>query len=134
MNAVPEGWRQRQRLSPFNALVGPLYERRSGGESSLGLRVEEKHANSRGICHGGVLATLADVALGYAIHSRVEEGEARGFVTVQLSIDYAGSARIGGWIEAEVRIQRIGSRLAFADCYLVRRGVALMLARPVLRR
>jgi hypothetical protein len=24
MNAVPEGWRQRQRLSPFNALVGPL--------------------------------------------------------------------------------------------------------------
>jgi len=134
MNPVPEGWRQRQRLSPFNALVGPLYERRSGGEVSLGLRVEEKHANSRGICHGGVLATLADVALGYAMQSRVEGDQARGFVTVQLSIDYAGSARIGDWIESEVRIQRIGSRLAFADCYLVAGGVRIVRASAVFAR
>src|SRR5262245_20827535 len=134
MNAVPEGWRQLARLSPFNALVGPLYERRAGSELSIGLRTEEKHANSRGICHGGVLATLTDVALGYAMQSRLEGDQARGFVTVQLSIDYAGSARIGDWIESEVRIQRIGSRLAFADCYLVAGGVRIVRGSAVFAR
>lgn len=90
MNAVPEGWREIARLSPFNALVGPLYQRSAGEALSIGLRIEEKHANSRGICHGGVLATLADLALGYAMQSRLEGEKTRGFVTVQLSIDYAG--------------------------------------------
>src|SRR5262249_2887330 len=107
MNAVPEGWRPIATLSPFNALVGPLYKRGTGDAVSTGLRIEEKHTNSRGICHGGVLATLADLALGYAMKSRLEGDKAGGFgfVTVQLSIDYSGSARIGDWIESEVRIQ-----------------------------
>ena len=134
MNAVPEGWRQIPRLSPFNALVGPLYERRGAGELSIGLRIEEKHVNSRGICHGGALATLADLALGYAMQSHLEGEKAGGFVTVQLSIDYAGSAKIGDWIESDVRIQRIGARLAFADCYLVADGVRIVRASAIFAR
>jgi acyl-coenzyme A thioesterase 13 len=116
MNQVPKGFRPIARLSPFNALVGPLYmRRRRGAELSIGVRIEEKHSNSRGICHGGVLATLADLSLGYAMHAKAQEA----FVTAQLSIDYAGSARIGDWIESLVDIQRMGARLAFANCYLV---------------
>jgi acyl-coenzyme A thioesterase 13 len=72
MNAAPEGWRPIPRLSPFNALVGPLYQRSAGESLSIGLRIEEKHGNSRGICHGGVLATLADLALGYAMQARID--------------------------------------------------------------
>jgi len=60
MKNVPEGFKPIPRLSPFNALVGPLYERRTGEALAIGLRIEAKHTNSRGICHGGVLATLAD--------------------------------------------------------------------------
>jgi hypothetical protein len=45
MSAVPEGFREIPRPSPFNALVGPLYERRAGKNLSLGLRIEEKHTN-----------------------------------------------------------------------------------------
>jgi len=99
-------------------MVGPLYARsRRGAELSVGLRVEKKHMNSRGICHGGVLATLADLALGYAMH--VREGGKGGFVTAHLAVDYAGAAREGDWIESQVEIQRMGARLAFANCYLV---------------
>src|SRR6185295_2068227 len=134
MNAVPEGWRPIPRLSPFNALVGPLYQRSAGESLSIGLRIEEKHANSRGICHGGVLATLADLALGYAMQSRLEGEKARGFVTVQLSVDYAGSARIGDWIESEVRIQRVGARLAFADCHLLADGARIVRASAIFAR
>ena len=105
------------RLSPFNALVGPLYQRGAGESLSIGLRIEEKHANSRRICHGGLLATLADLALGYAMHAR-SDGKVS-FVTAHLAIDYAGGAKIGDWIESAVDIQRMGQRLAFANGYLV---------------
>src|SRR4026209_880750 len=70
---IPEGFRRIERLSPFNALVGPLYEKRDGDAVSIGLAIEQKHTNSRGLCHGGVLATLADLALGYAMLAKSGE-------------------------------------------------------------
>ena len=117
MKDLPAGFHAIPRLSPFNALVGPLYERRRGTEVSIGLRIEEKHSNSRGICHGGLLATVADLSLGYAMLAKT--GGKGGFVTAHLAVDYAGAARIGDWIESAVEVQRMGSRLAFANCYLV---------------
>ena len=116
MTRIPEGWHEIQRLSPFNALVGPLYELRDGDTVSIGLAIEAKHTNSRGICHGGVLATLADLALGYAMLAKSGD---KGFVTAHLAVDYAGAAKAGDWIESRVEIQRVGSRLAFANCYLM---------------
>jgi acyl-coenzyme A thioesterase 13 len=38
---------------------------------------------------------------------------------VSLTIDYAGSARVGDWVEARAEVQRVGSRLGFANCYLL---------------
>ncbi len=114
---TPADFRPLDGLSPFNALVGPLYSRPAAGGVSIGLRIEDKHTNSRGICHGGVLATLADLALGYAMQAQAVSQA--GFVTAHLSLDYAGSAKVGDWIESAVEIQRVGARLAFANCYLV---------------
>jgi uncharacterized protein (TIGR00369 family) len=124
-------------LSPFNALVGPLYERRDGDTVSIGLALEEKHTNSRGICHGGVLATLADLALGYAMLAKSGNsgGEKQGsFVTAHLAVDYAGSAKAGDWIESKVEIQRVGSRLAFANCYLVVENRSIVRASAIFAR
>jgi uncharacterized protein (TIGR00369 family) len=132
MNPIPEGWQAIERLSPFNSLVGPLYQRREGENLSIGLRIERKHTNSRGICHGGVLATLADLALGYALQARGEN--ASHFVTVHLSLDYAGAAKVGDWIESAVEIQRIGARLAFAHCYLVSAGERIVRASAIFAR
>jgi acyl-coenzyme A thioesterase 13 len=115
--AVPDAFRAMPRLSPFNALIGPLYERRHGDQVSIGLRIEEKHTNSRGICHGGLLATLADLSLGYAMLAQT--GGKGSFVTVHLAVDYAGAAHLDDWIESSVEIQRMGTRLAFANCYLL---------------
>src|SRR6185503_13108092 len=113
MPPIPEDFRRIERLSPFNALVGPLYERRNADGVSIGLVIEQKHTNSRGICHGGVLATLADLALGYAMLAK--SGDKGGFLTAHLAVDYAGAAKVGDWIESQVEIQRVGARLAFAN-------------------
>jgi uncharacterized protein (TIGR00369 family) len=133
MSAIPDGWRPLPGLSPFNALVGPLYERRVNANLSLALRIETKHTNSRGICHGGVLATLADLALGYAMQAQ-SGGLSLGYVTVHLSLDYAGSAKLGDWIESAVQIQRVGSRLAFANGYLVAEGERIVRASAIFAR
>lgn len=127
---VPDGFQrvQRARHNPFNEMVGPFYERRRGKEVSLGLRIEERHTNSRGICHGGLLATMADLALGYAC---LAVGGQSGFVTVHLSLDYAGSARPGDWVESEVEVHKTGSRMAFANCYLVADGVQIVRASAI---
>ena len=132
MAGIPEGWQRIARLSPFNALVGPLYERRDGDAVSIGLAIEAKHTNSRGVCHGGVLATLADLALGYAMLAR--SGDKGSFVTAHLAVDYAGAARLGEWIESKVEIQHVGTRLAFANCYLVAGAKPIVRASAIFAR
>ena len=129
---VPDGFELIERLSPFNALVGPLYQRGKGEQISIGVRIEEKHANSRGLCHGGMLASLADLALGYAMIPHA--AGPGGFVTAHLSIDYAGAARPGDWVASEVEIQRVGARLAFANCYLVCDGKRIVRASAIFAR
>jgi acyl-coenzyme A thioesterase 13 len=131
---IPEGFRrvQRPRPNPFNDRVGPFYERRRGDQVSLGLRIEARHTNSRGICHGGLLATLADLALGYsALAVGGPDGNKRSFVTVSLSLDFSGSARVGDWVESEVAVQKTGARLAFANGYLVANGVRIVRASAI---
>jgi uncharacterized protein (TIGR00369 family) len=132
MPRIPEGWAKIERLSPFNALVGPLYERRDADSVSIGLAIEEKHTNSRGACHGGVLATLADLALGYAMLAK--SGDKGSFVTAHLAVDYAGAARAGDWVESKVEIQRVGSRLAFANCYLISNEKPIVRASAIFAR
>ena len=127
---IPEGFHrvQRSRPNPFNDLVGPFYVRRDGKEVSLGIRIEERHTNSRGICHGGFFATMADLALGYACAAI---GGHSSFVTISLTLDYAGRAVPGDWLHSEVEVQKAGSRIAFANCYLVANGVRVVRASAI---
>ena len=113
---VPAGFAHLSRTSPVLELIGPVYSSGEGGERVLGLRVEKKHCNSRGTVHGGMLATLADMALGYAM--AFSSDPPRDLMTANLTLDYAGNAKIGDWLEARVDIQKQGSRLAFANCYI----------------
>ena len=45
------------------AHTGPLYARWSGERLQLGFRVEHRHTNPLGICHGGMMASFADMLL-----------------------------------------------------------------------
>ena len=122
---IPEGFELDQRIQPntFGGLVGPFYSRRQGNEISLGLRIEGRHCNSRGTCHGGLLATLADMALGYACAlAGATDGGKRNFVTVDLSIQYLASTQPGDWVQSEVTVLSPGSRTASATGHLLANG------------
>src|SRR6185503_15683680 len=89
MSDIPEGYElvQRTQGPGFAGLAGPFYAKREGRALSLGLRIEQRHLNSRGTCHGGLLATLADIALGYSCVAASEDGKGRTSVTMNLSAD-----------------------------------------------
>ena len=113
---TPEGFKPLARKSPATELIGPLYSRGKGADLVLGLKAERKHCNARGTVHGGILATLADITLGYSLAFSTEPPTAA--VTANLSLDFAGAAKEGDWIEARIDFHKLGTRLAFGNCYL----------------
>ena len=65
--------------------------------------------------HGGVLSTLADIALGY--NAALSDDVPVPLVTASLNIDYAGSAKLGDWIYIDTDVHKVGRKMAFANCY-----------------
>jgi acyl-coenzyme A thioesterase 13 len=104
------------RSSPFMDLVGPLLTRESGDGPEFALAIDERHLNARDSVHGGVLSALADVALGYAAATSTDPPAH--LITASLCIDFVGSATVGDTLVATVDVQRVGSRLAFANCHV----------------
>jgi hypothetical protein len=47
------------------------------------------HTNSRGLVHGGLIAALADNAMGLSC-GQGRQGVSQGLITVNLSVDYLG--------------------------------------------
>jgi len=124
MSDIPEGYElvQRTQGPGFAGLAGPFYAKREGRALSLGLRIEPRHLNSRGTCHGGLLATLADIALGYACVAASEDGQKKNFVTIDLSIEYMATTSAGDWLYSEVKVLNTDSRTAAAAGHLLVEG------------
>ena len=131
-DAPPEGFALLPRISPFVAAMGPFYVKAAGEAKVLGVRVQEKHLNTRALVQGGFLCSLADMALGYSIAYR--EAPPMPLLTANLSVDFAGSARLDDWLEAHVDIQRVGGKLAFGNAYIWCRGERIVRASAVFAR
>ena len=99
-------------------MIGPLYTRGKGRELVLGVLAEKKHCNMRGTVHGGILATLADITIGYSLAFSTEPPTAA--VTASLTLDFLSSAQKGDWLEAAVEFHQLGKRVAFGNCYITR--------------
>lgn len=116
---VPAGFERISHGGPYFAALGPVYGKPAADGSGtvvVALRVEDKHTNVLGVTHGGMLATLADCALGMnVVLSRKPQ---QSMVTVSLTSDFLSSAKPGEWLEAHVTVRRQGARLAFAECLL----------------
>jgi acyl-coenzyme A thioesterase 13 len=110
------GFSPHERSSPYLDLIGPILSRRTDTGLECALTIDDRHVNARGSAHGGVLAALADVALGYA--SSGSQDPPAHLITASLKIDFAGSVRNGETVIARVDVQRVGRRMAFANCYL----------------
>lgn len=115
MTEIPDGFEIFTRKSPYIDMVGPLYFRKSDEGLEIGFLAEEKHCNSRGLVHGGFMSTVADIALGYGAGD-FPDGNTM-LITTSITIDFAGSARIGDWVVFKTDVQKVGRMAAFANTY-----------------
>lgn len=119
--SVPPGYVHHARRSPLTDPWEPLFVRQEGGAVQLAVRLREAHCNARGFVHGGLLATLADNAMGLsAVHAAQSHGaECKGALTVSLALDYLDSGRIGELLEIQPSVLRHGRTLSFVDCRML---------------
>lgn len=105
-----------ERLPPglgYTDSLQPIYRRISDQAASFGLVVEAQHGNMMGICHGGVLMTLADITAATGVN--LARGVTAGSPTVHLSIDYISAARLGQWVQADVEQVSVKRRFGFCS-------------------
>lgn len=122
---LPEGYAPHFRKSRFTDPWEPLYSKSEARQVSIGLWLAEAHCNSRGLVHGGLIASVADNAMGLScVAALASEGHAApgGLVTVTLSTDYLGSAKLGQWLATDTHFVKTGRSLCFADCLVLADG------------
>ena len=112
--SIPEGFRLARMGGPYMNVNGPLYARLLDGRLELGFRVEERHTNPLKICHGGMLASFADMLLPMATMYQTG-GERRFLPTISLQIDYLAAAPLGAWVEGRADILRSTRNMVFAQ-------------------
>jgi uncharacterized protein (TIGR00369 family) len=112
-SAIPAGFEPHFRTSPLTDPWEPLYSKRTNKAVIIGLRLAKPHTNGRGLIHGGLIAALADNAMGYSCAQAT--GWTTTFVTISLAIDFVGTAEIGQWCTVESEVIKTGRTICFAQ-------------------
>ena len=121
----PAGFKAITIGGPFIAHNGPLYARRQADKVQLGFRVLEQHCNPLGMCHGGMLASFADMLL--PVIAFYQSDMPRHFLpTISLQIDYLGGAARGSWVQGEGELLRRTRNLVFVQGLVSADGAAAL--------
>jgi uncharacterized protein (TIGR00369 family) len=111
---VPAGFELLAAGGDYIAVNGPLHMRMHDGVFQLGFRVEQRHTNPMGICHGGMMASFCDMLLPMAAHRHADVGF-RFLPTISLQIDYLATVPLGAWVQGEGQVLRTTRSLVFAQ-------------------
>ena len=81
--------------------------------SRFAMEVTEQHANTFGVCHGGIIFAFADLALGFTCNATGERA-----ATASASIEFLTPVQFGDRLIADVTCTAISGRNAFYDVEL----------------
>lgn len=134
-DTVPEGYFPHFRKSPVTEPWEPICAREVSDRLVLGVRVRPEHCNSRGMPHGGFLAALADNAMGLSLGVRMAAAghPAASLLTVSLTLDYLGAAKLGQWLEFDADFAKLGKSICFTEATVRADGVAVARARATFK-
>jgi uncharacterized protein (TIGR00369 family) len=110
--ALADDLRELLDASSFYRWSGIEVVRAEPGAVTLGLELADHHRNVQGFAHGGVLATLADAAMGLSVRTAMEPG--RRHVTVEMGVHYLRPVTAGS-VTAAGRAIRVGREIAYAE-------------------
>ena len=84
------------------------------GTARIVMPVSAEALNIGGTVHGGIIATLVDIAVAVACHSLTPRGERRPMATTELNVTYLRAGRQGP-LSCTARIRRRGTSLAVGE-------------------
>ena len=103
MTSAPEGFTEVRLIDPFEIHVGPAFQAGEKGARRYAFLVQTQHCNMRGVVHGGMLMTLADMTLGQAVWDATDNAAS---VTLNMQSQFLKSANAGDWIEVVPELTR----------------------------
>jgi len=110
---------------------GPLYGKLDGDDFVMGFLCQEKHCNPMMVCHGGMVATLADMLLLIATNVQAKLGQF--LLTVSLDVDFVGPVKVGDWLEGRAQVVRAGRSIIFTEGRMTVAGNTVARANAVLK-
>ena len=110
---VPEGFEPGRFGGGFIAANGPLYLKKLERGIVLGFRVEPRHCNPMGVCHGGMISTFCDMLLPISAHHLAKDLAQRFLPTISLQVDYLAASPLGAWLQGEAQLLRSTRSLVF---------------------
>ncbi|WGS19906.1 MULTISPECIES: PaaI family thioesterase [unclassified Bradyrhizobium] len=105
-------WKGLDKVSPYIGRIGSVLMRLQDEGIEIGLELTKEHCNARGTVHGGLIASLSDIALGHNI-AAASRGK-QGYVTVALNINYISTASPGDFLRVRVDSIKAGTSVGFA--------------------
>lgn len=109
--------------APISQLIGLEVQPGTEGTAEVFLNVDERMHNPMGFVHGGVIALLADAAMGIAFGRTLEDPV--GFATIEMKTSYVRPVRETRLHAVATLLQR-GLRIGFVDCSIVDRRQRLV--------
>jgi uncharacterized protein (TIGR00369 family) len=104
--------RRHVEASAFHSWAGLELVSVEVGAVEVALDLQAHHLNPGGILHGGLIATLADTAIGLAVRSALPADQTH--VTVQLDVHFLEGVD-HGTVRATGKAVRVGGRMAYGE-------------------
>lgn len=107
---APAGWSIADQFDPFEASLGPYFERQREGAREFAFKVDDRHTNAQEVAHGGALLTFADAALGYALWDATDRAPC---VTISQQSQFLASAVAGNLVTCLPQLVRRTREIVF---------------------
>ena len=107
----------------FKDVLGVEVETAEDGRARLSLEAGDTHLNEAGTVHGGVLASMVDMAMGEAVRTRTDAGEVP--ATSQLTITYLRPGK-PGLLTVSAAVSKQGESLTICEADVEQDGKPLV--------
>ena len=104
-------------------LLGMRLASFASGEALVELDATAAHGNPMGTVQGGVLAAVADAAMGWAYMTTL--GESESYTTVEMKVNFLRAVRAGR-LSARARVKNAGRSLGLIECDVLDSGDKLV--------
>jgi uncharacterized protein (TIGR00369 family) len=128
---IPEGFGPFPQVEGFAVHIGPIYWRRNAEGADIGFRVLPHMCNPAGICHGGMMMTVMDMAVGVA--ATFAARTTKFAPSVNLSCDFLQPGQLGDWLQSKVDFTFTTRRTGFASGLLVGSNGPVMRANGIVK-